>query len=206
MIPLILLGCRESTVRPPTDTLQHADLGTNFSFKGKPIHPMIVHEFVGLPSNRGPVCRVIDLEAAGGGNRFPQKVKRLRDGTTSCLQDDADDSLGYVAYQHLGVLRNGTHVVITSENGGGSGVFEHLLFVRFATEEVHGADGQSYRWPALCLVDSYPLGDRGDAKIQVFEDRVIVGASKYRKSAEALQEPEIRELRRRNSKRRMNQE
>lgn len=155
-------------------TTQLAWEGAALVYKGKPVHPMAIYEFAGLLSS-GTAWYELYLDGAFSIDRYPQKVNRLPDGSILCEQDDADPGKGYVLYHVLGRLRGGTYVLMCSRNGGGSGVFQDLLFVRSFVQKIKGVNGRMTSRSMLQLVDSYGIGDRYGGKIQVREDRIIVG-------------------------------
>ena len=97
----------------------------------------------------------------------------------------------------LGKLADGLHVLRTGESGGGSGVFEALLFVRFRTAVAYLADGvRRDRQVFMQLVRRYPLGDRDGAEVVIQRGQVVVGKSRYRATPVVLKfEKSARELR-----------
>ena len=92
---------------------------------------------------------------------------------------------GFCGYRHHGRLDNGVHVVEFFDNGGGSGVFTYLFFVRFEIAEGFEPDQSSnqirkYSRLLMNMVGWYGLGDRDNGEIKVLSDRVVVGKSRYR--------------------------
>ncbi len=78
---------------------------------------------------------------------------------------------GSFGYIYLGLMTDGTDVIETIDNGGGSGVFESLVCVRFAV-------GRGLRQGHLlmsCLA-VYPIGDRYDGKITLIPQGIKLGA------------------------------
>ena len=169
---------------------QVAQAHANFTYKGKSVHPMMVHELVS-PIYGGHLVCVLNLDENASTNRFPEAMRERPNGIISCNQSLPNDRLGYFGYRYLGTLRGGTHVVVTYEGWGGTGVFEELLFVRFRVEKVRGMDGVVHERELMELIDGFGLGDRDSGEIRLMEDRVIVGTSKERKVAVVLQEPHI---------------
>jgi hypothetical protein len=65
-----------------------------------------------------------------------------------------------------------------ARNGGGTGVFQDLLFVRPIIQRAQHADGRQSSRAMLQLVDRFGLGDRYGGKLQMKGDRIVVGAWK----------------------------
>jgi hypothetical protein len=149
-----------------------------FGFHDKPIHPLLVKQFEPWISDaRPPITVEVNLTAAWDSNEYAAGFKTDSNGVVSI---NLPEGANY-AYRHLGKLRDGIHVLRTSESGGGSGVFEAILFVRFRTALAYLADGvKQGKQTFLQVVRRYPLGDRDGAEVVVRQDHVIVGKSRYR--------------------------
>ena len=175
---------------PATTQAVHAEAA--FKYGDKLIHPLMIRELVPLIS-AGHLAYSVNLDENDAGNRFAEKVQKLPNGDLSCelsLSDTANGQ-GYFAYRHLGILQGGTHVLVTYWNGGGSGVFQDLLFIRFVVQKFRGIDGAAHERHLMDLVDSFGLGDRDSGEIRLMADRVTVGPWKERKAAVVLLEPQI---------------
>jgi len=117
------------------------------------------------------------LTAAWDSNEYAANFKTDADGSVSITIPQG----GSFSYRHLGRLPNGIHVLRTFSLGGGSGVFQALLFLRTETRIAYLADGvKRGEQVFLQALRRFPLGDRDDAEITVKEDRVIIGKSRYR--------------------------
>ena len=70
---------------------------------------------------------------------------------------------------------------MSGDSGGGSGVFEDLVFVRFNMGEGINLDGQKYKQLLMTVVREYALGDRyfgiGKGEVKVFPDKVFIKGS-----------------------------
>ena len=77
------------------------------------------------------------------------------------------------SYRHLGGMTNGVQVLWVSHSGGGSGVFNSLIFIRFS-RGIGNNDGQPYDQLLMRCMGHHNLGDcyRGDVK--VLADRVRI--------------------------------
>jgi len=92
-------------------------------------------------------------------------------------------------YERLGALRDGTQVLRTERDTGGTGRFMDLLFVRFEARASRNADGGSRPQLTMELVYSFSLGDRDNSDVRVLSDRVVVSPGKYRARAATLRAP-----------------
>lgn len=186
---LILGGCvqgapacdghdRNRAAAPPAAT-------ASFTFEGQPIHPGLVHLFEGWLADRDPVVRVVDLDAAFGTDQFRSPVS-VQNGAVITSWKSGELEQTY-SYRHLGVISKRYHVLRTFYRTGGTGVFQSVLLVEFET------------WPStypgeaahqvLRLVRSMPLGDRDEARVDVVNDEVRIGASRYRKEPLVMRAP-----------------
>jgi hypothetical protein len=163
---------------PPAATAALAEAQANFTFNGEPIHPALIHLFDGLASDDGPVIVAVDVHEAYHSNQFSAPVQRSGpDIYCDVLDTNPPENLHY---QRLGVLADGTQVLKTSWNGGGSGDFENLLLLRFQLEPYRRPEGERDWRLVLREIEDFPLGDRDDGSITVESTRVIVGSSRYR--------------------------
>jgi hypothetical protein len=146
---LVILGCHEA----PSPTADEA-----FSVKGKPIHPACVYELLGMLADRDPVIAAVDVEGCAGSNRHARgKATRSADGWM--YEHPELTGKGFFCYWWLGVTPQGTHAVLTADNGGGNGVFYSVLFLGLQ-ERPYFNDGISQRrWMLSCLGEVV-LGDR----------------------------------------------
>jgi hypothetical protein len=150
----------------------------DFTCQGQPIHPALIHLFDGLEADDGPVIVAVDVHEARDSNQFFTPV--LRNGPDIYCDLPDTNPPEHFQYRRLGALADGTQVLITSWNGGGSGNFENLLLVRFQLEAYRRPEGQRDWRLILREIEDFPLGDRDDGAITIESDRVIVGPSRYR--------------------------
>ena len=173
---IILFGCLSLLSQSLAGSPENPD--QEFRFHGKPIHPLLIKQFEPWISDaRPPITVEVNLTAAWDSNEYATGFKTDSNGIVSV---SLPEGASY-AYRHLGRLRDGTHVLRTFDSGGGSGVFEAILFVRFRTSLAYLADGvKQGEQIFLGVVRRYPLGDRDGAEVVVKPDHVIVGKSRYR--------------------------
>ncbi|MGC4033117.1 MAG: hypothetical protein QM754_15550 [Tepidisphaeraceae bacterium] len=122
-----------------------------------------------------PVVAAVDLGASA--SRTNGRTAMTADGDTTTAREGD----GYVAYRHLGTTTSGLHVLIVMANGGGSGVFEDVLWVRLVRDVVK-EDGTRRDRTMLLKVGSFTLGDRDDGYVRLDGKRLLIGKSKYRPS------------------------
>ena len=155
-----------------------SNLDRRFYFNAKPIHPLLVKKFEPWVSDaRPPIVTELNLTAAWDSNEYAANFKTETDGTVSIALPEG----GSFSYRPLGTSPDGVHVVRTFSSGGGSGVFEAVLFLRIQTRRSYLADGtKTGEQMFLHVLRRFPLGDRDDSEITVKKDRVIVGKSRNR--------------------------
>jgi hypothetical protein len=127
----------------------------------------------------------VDLDAAFGTDQFSSPVQVEHGYVRTSWRNGAAQET--YSYQHIGVISNRYHVLRTFYNGGGTGIFQSVLLVEFE------------KWPStlagepdhqvLRLVRTVPLGDRDDARVEVVNNEVHIGASRYRKEPVVLRAP-----------------
>jgi len=157
----------------------------NFTFAGQPIHPAVVHLFDTDIAADNPDIIAVDVREAQESNLATAPVTVLN-GAVAATSPDPDVPLR-CEYERLGVLADGTQVVKTEWNGGGSGVFEHLLLLRFEIDGWHHYDGTLDWRLVLRVVTFLPLGDHDEGLITVEPNRVIVGPSRTRPKTTILE-------------------
>ncbi len=150
-------------------SLQEAN--ASFTYQHKPIHPGLVEEFNSWISDPGkPTTISVDIAAEHANEYFEDDVS-IKNGVVFLKKDD-----GYFYYKWLGKLSDGLQVVEVGDNGGGSGVFTDLLFVRFSISEGYD-NGEKYKRLLMTIVGACGLGDRKNRDIKVLTDRVIVNGT-----------------------------
>jgi len=173
---VILLACLCSFSLAFAGDLSSPD--RQFYFNGKPIHPLLIRKFEPWVSDaRPPIITELNLTAAWDSNEYAANFNTDSDGTVSIALPEG----GNFSYRPLGTSSNGVHILRTFSSGGGSGVFQAVLFLRTQTRIAPLADGvKTSEQVFLQALRRFPLGDRDDAKVIVKEDRVIIGKSRFR--------------------------
>ena len=157
----------------------------DFTYNGNPIHPLLVKEFsIWFSDYCSPVTVSVDVASASKARNEYNSTTITVDGSIVRSENPEIDGFsgytGYYQYERLGILTNGLQVLRISESGGGSGLFEDLLFVKFTTGSAYHKNGDTYERLLMTVVREFPLGDRDDGSIRIEADKVIISASRYR--------------------------
>ena len=156
----------------------------DFTLEGQPIHPALIHLFQGWESDDGPIVVAVDVREGQDSHEFSSPVTRT--GTEFLCELPDKDPVERFGYQRLGTLSDGTHVVRTVWNGGGSAEFEHLLLLRFHLEFYHRPEGTDDWRLVLREVGDYALGDRDEGEIILEAGDVKIEPSTERTSEYVL--------------------
>ena len=193
----------DSATTESTDQRGHR-LHATYSFKSAPfVHPKIINDLVGSLSDSGDQVVAISLLDSQGSNRYFGEVATTRqlDPTQSYWpwiysvdgEENADKTLGklwgrsWYAYRYVGSTQGGLDVVHARHSGGGSGIFNDVVFTR--TEMDRGVeypllrDVESRTAAArpevrdrelIRFVGKIPLGDRWLGTVEVVGNEVVV--------------------------------
>ncbi len=154
------------------------EANNHFTFRGLPINPKVLYQFIPWMSDSRPSIMSIDLLSANHGtNQF---------GDVDTLKKDADGYIdidfegGKIGYNWLGMLNNNVHVLEFYESGGGSGVFSDLLFVKFEIRDFVG-NGNKYKQLLINFLRHNGLSDRAktDIKLDKNNNKVYVSTQPY---------------------------
>jgi hypothetical protein len=155
-----------------------AEVRKQLTVGGHPINPRAIQDLLPIVSDPRPGPVAVDLATAVNSNRYYGEVKKHPTlGVLLELGRDAHGTeLGWIAYRSLGRLRDGRHVVLVHENGGGSLVSVKLLLLDFVPDSALGENGQPM--PRLLMRNRgmITLGDRYAGEVRVRADRIEIGA------------------------------
>lgn len=162
-VPLLLLaiGAKPTTAR------------SDFTFNGRPIHPMSVQALVGDLASEQAVVAAVDLDGSARNKSNSAKVT-VENGIVTARDGD-----GFVAYRPIGTTPGGIHVLVVMVSGGGSGVFMDALWVKEVRDSV-GEDGKKRDRTMLMRVGQFTLGDRDDGEVKLEGAKLLIGRSRYR--------------------------
>ncbi len=159
---------------------QLLEANTKFTYKNKPIHPFLIGQFSNWCSDyRPPILKTVDVSAAFDTNQYQlSEIKRHNNWLFSEKEWFDGDVRLYESfhYQWLGKMKNGIHVLETGANGGGSGTFMDLMFVRFFEDEIMWEEKKEKQL-LLSIEGIYSLGDRYNGRVKVYADKVTITAS-----------------------------
>ncbi|RYZ78347.1 MAG: hypothetical protein EOP06_29225 [Proteobacteria bacterium] len=146
---------------------------TTFKFRGLWIHPKIIAEFRPWESDYSiPLIHSLDVSAATGTNRyFGQIVTDPKTLEPSFTEKDGTT----IAYEWIGKLKSGLHVLIVrSSGGGGSMVATDLMVFRLKSSMAQSGSKANYRQLLLEVVRVINLGDRAIPNIKLKGDKVSI--------------------------------
>jgi len=135
------------------------------------VHPGCIRALTTDLADSRPVVAAVDLEGCSKSNRFGD-APDIDGRILRWKQPDAGER-GFFQYEYLGALSNGVLVVRTAESGGGSGIFQEMLFLRIAPSSVL-EDGAKRTRDALTMVGTESLGDRDRVTITLSGDAVTI--------------------------------
>ncbi len=150
-----------------------------FTFKGKPIHPFLLEKFSNWISDyRPPIIVAVDVVAAFETNEYQNEiVKKLENGWWFAERGEDVSNYESFEYKWHGKMANGIHVVEVGSNGGGSGTFMDLIFLKVSEGSISWEDKQE-KQVVLTIVKTFNLGDRYDGEVKVFPNKVLIKQSK----------------------------
>nr|WP_287412376.1 hypothetical protein [Pseudodesulfovibrio sp.] len=143
-----------------------------FEFKGRPISPKIIQDFLPWISDSKPSILSTDLDTAVGSNRYFDGDDVLGKSGEIATEDGDGNSF---AYRCLGTLEGGVAVLRTYEGGSGSGVFQSLVFVKQEEGTVYSQAGEKLFHTILRCLWVYELGDRSLKEVRVSGKQIRIG-------------------------------
>ena len=126
------------------------------------INPRILEELCGWISDTGDQIVSININKSNNCNRYfgDISVKESSNESPIVVSKHSD---GWFSYQYLGCSFSGVHILKTSANTGGSGIFCNIVMVTLSLdtsyEQVDSKGIKSNRF-VIKLIGSLPLGDR----------------------------------------------
>lgn len=174
IIPLFLLGC--STTQPPK---------LDCSFAQAPyINPRVIQELSPWLSDNHDQVVAVDLIHSQKSNRFfcEAKIRNIKDQNPFVYVESEDkNNPGFFGYQYVGKSDSGLYVLLISENGGGTGDFKKLMFLKLEQDRAAVVDWTNgvvkMNEPRILLkkVGEVALGDRWDGELKVVGDSILIG-------------------------------
>lgn len=158
-----------------------AQVNKDFTYRGKAIHPRAVKDLTSWVADPLPGPVAIDVAGTFDTNRYfgDYEIREDKYVFIDLTQESIEDT-GWFSYQYLGRLLNGLHILRTSDNGGGTGIFQSLLLVECMIDYEYIDNGRRKSILMLRRRGEFGLGDRYEGKIFVDSkhNRIDVGSDK----------------------------
>lgn len=172
ILAFVEIGCGQK-IATTTTTESLPEWETAFTYRSKPIHPALLFKFEGWMSDGGPIVVAVDVASADGTNEYAIPVEHQGE-FISCALPKTDPQESF-AYSWLGRMSDGTHVVRTVYNSGGTGRFETVYFCKFSVDDGYAVtEGERQQRILLNVTGWHLLGDRSNPSIEVGKDYVKI--------------------------------
>ena len=132
------------------------------------INPRIIEDLVGWISDNGNQIAAINIIDSNESNRYYAEIS-IDDGTGKFPTVRASNGKEVFTYQYIGQSFTGTHLLLTTNSGGGSGVFCNIVLVTISLDKLMDFSGENMEKNERVLIKLagiIPLGDRYDGKIE----------------------------------------
>ncbi len=183
LVALVLGGLTSLHGSPSFKEKEMNEVKRTFTFRGHPIHPQIVHRFAGWQCDSGyPTTVTIDLNTAAGSGEFPDEGV-ARDGHKISAREGNQT----FAYEWLGVVKSGTHVVLatwteqpataegTEAKPGEPGkTKKKVLFLRTARGKAFLENGKLYDRLLLTEERRFPINENEEVAAKLANDKVTL--------------------------------
>jgi uncharacterized protein len=164
----------------------------SYSFTRAPfVNPRIINDLSTWLSDDGEQVVAINLTEAQESNRYSgdvatrQVVGRNPYVYFETPADDAGERGSEFGYRYIGRTAAGVDVLLTTQSGGGSGIFENLLVLRMEPDDhapsVISAgsnhETMTFRRKRLLLrkLGEIGLGDRWDGPLKIMGNDILIG-------------------------------
>jgi len=179
----VVLNSRDRSISKLWDHMKYSFFREEF------INPRIIYDLQGWVSDSGDQVVAVNLLRSNKSNRYYNKeieVKALENSKYPYVYyEDEEDSngrkcLSSFGYQYIGSSNSGIHVLRTSDWGGGSGIFENLIFIVIETDEqirYEYNDTQIVKEERINLqtLGHISLGDRYDGELLIKDGYLKIG-------------------------------
>ncbi|MBF0216115.1 MAG: hypothetical protein HQL30_03860 [Candidatus Omnitrophica bacterium] len=166
------------------------EVNSDFTYRGKPIDPLLVMKLSTREyrDDRPPVVVTVDVVAGNdinAGDSNYSKIEKVNGGWKAGYESYVypekeqailTDRYGFW-YKWVGKLANGWHVLETGYDGGGSGLFMDVMFIKVSQGEIIYSNEHHARQILLTVMRTDRLGDRYDGDIKVYPYKVVIPAS-----------------------------
>lgn len=164
LLSALFLNCDLSRAaeKPPASPKEFAAAEIAFHYVGQWISPRIIKDFLPYLSDRPlPLVLSVDIAAAAASNRYFGAVEESKAGAAFYEEG------GRISYEWKGRLKNGFHVLLVQEAGGGSLVANSLLVLRLFPRQGLDENAKPYSRLVLEVERIVNLGDRAETELKI---------------------------------------
>ena len=161
--------------------------GSSISFIRPPfVHPKIIQDLHGSIADSGEHVVAINVLDSQDSNRYFGAVK-IRDIPTEAPFVFVRGNNEEFGYQHVGTTDSGVHILFCSDWGGGSGIFNSVIFVVFERDRGIVCDRDELRISSdrerllIRKLGRLELGDRWGGELRLNGDWLLVGKDSDRR-------------------------
>jgi hypothetical protein len=141
-----------------------------FKYKDQWINPLIVKEFLPWMSDHDlPLITSIDVGAATDTNRYFGAVKSANNNASAKTNDGST-----ITYEWMGQLKNGMHVLLINESGGGTMIATSLAIFKLHSGQAINQDEKKYHQLVLEIQRILTLGDRAQSIVSISGNNIDV--------------------------------
>lgn len=146
---------------------------------------------ISLADSAPPIVRAVDVEACISSNENYMPFKISEKGYVTYEYDIVDGEKGYFAYKYLGKTEDGTLVIDTLSNEGGTMVAMVVFLVDFDVEDYSFFDDEGKKNTGKRLIMSctgqITRGDRDSGTVTLKDGKLVLGKSQYRDKDEVIE-------------------
>lgn len=179
-----VIGKNVFTLTPKTRLIRDLESAKYSFIDSEFINPRILDDLCGWLSDTGSQVVSINIADSNKSNRYFGEVDSEKSDSGFPLITCTNKE-GWVSYKYIGRSFSGLHIVQTWSNGGGAGIFCHVLLVTLSLDAVLEYGGSEYEKKSryvIKLIGSFPLGDRYEGEITYRFGFLSIPACKGQKS------------------------
>lgn len=178
-----VVGWRLFSLTPRNSPIRNS-ASSRFSFiKPEFINPLIIEDLLGWISDTGDQIVAVNVLSSNSSNRYHGNIKSIPHNKYPIVMVQKEH--GYFSYQYIGNSFSGIQLLHTWSSGGGTGVFESIIFVTLNEESAIDIEPRSVKRTNRLVVKkiaSLGLGDRYEGEIRYRFGLLSISACKGRQS------------------------